>query len=373
MGKIKVIEFVTSLSMGGAEQLVKEYSLLLNKDKFDVIVLVIWNRENSPNARQLVEAGIRIVYISDYLPHGNSILTRIIRKQKRKHFVKAFIKKEKPDIIHAHLAVLQYLINIPLKKWGIKIVYTCHNVITDTFNKKEYVKCAKELIHKHDMRLIALHPDMAAEINDLLGIDNCLVVNNGIDFSKFKFDKEVRNKTRQMLGIRAQDFVIGHVGRFTKQKNQIFLAELFASIAKEKQNVHLLLVGAGNDKTKIETYIKECDLEQKVTILSNRNDVSALMNAMDVFVFPSIFEGFGIVLVEAQAIGLRCVVSNAISKYACLTSNVNVLSLDDSTEKWKKHVLGTEWEKTDFCGIEEFDINNVVSNLENIYLSLLTQ
>lgn len=371
MNKIKIIEFITTLSMGGAEQLVKEYSLLLNKEKFDVIVLAIWRRENSQNEKQLLDAGIRIVYISDYLPKGNDLFSRIRRKQKRKQFVFNFMKKEKPNIIHGHLAVLEYIKGLPLKKWKIKVVYTCHNVLSDTFNKTEYVKYAKKLIQKADMKMIALHPDMASEINELFGIDDCFVVNNGIDFREFKPDPLARNVTRKMLGISDNDYVIGHVGRFTEQKNQKFLVNLFENIVKEKENAHLLMIGDGADRKEIEAYIKEHGLEKYVTILSNRADVANLMNAMDMFVFPSVFEGFGIVLVEAQAVGLKCVVSTAISKYACLTPQVNILSLEDSIEKWKNRVLNLEWEKTDFCGIEEFDIRKVVLKLEDIYFDLL--
>lgn len=371
MNKIKIIEFITTLSMGGAEQLVKEYSLLLNKEKFDVIVLAIWRRENSQNEKQLLDAGIRIVYISDYLPKGNDLFSRIRRKQKRKQFVFNFMKKEKPNIIHGHLAVLEYIKGLPLKKWKIKVVYTCHNVLSDTFNKTEYVKYAKKLIQKADMKMIALHPDMASEINELFGIDDCFVVNNGIDFREFKPDPLARNVTRKMLGISDNDYVIGHVGRFTEQKNQKFLVNLFENIVKEKENAHLLMIGDGADRKEIEAYIKEHGLEKYVTILSNRADVANLMNAMDMFVFPSVFEGFGIVLVEAQAVGLKCVVSTAISKYACLTPQVNILSLEDSIEKWKNRVLKLEWEKTDFCGIEEFDIRKVVLKLEDIYFDLL--
>ena len=371
MNKIKIIEFITTLSRGGAEQLVKEYSLLLNKEKFDVIVLAIWRRENSQNEKQLLDAGIRIVYISDYLPKGNDLFSRIRRKQKRKQFVFNFMKKEKPNIIHGHLAVLEYIKGLPLKKWKIKVVYTCHNVLSDTFNKTEYVKYAKKLIQKADMKMIALHPDMASEINELFGIDDCFVVNNGIDFREFKPDPLARNVTRKMLGISDNDYVIGHVGRFTEQKNQKFLVNLFENIVKEKENAHLLMIGDGADRKEIEAYIKEHGLEKYVTILSNRADVANLMNAMDMFVFPSVFEGFGIVLVEAQAVGLKCVVSTAISKYACLTPQVNILSLEDSIEKWKNRVLKLEWEKTDFCGIEEFDIRKVVLKLEDIYFDLL--
>lgn len=371
MGKTKVIEFITTLSTGGAEQLVKEYSALLDKDKFDVTVLVIWRRENTQNEKALLNAGIRIVYISDYLPKGEDKITRVFRKINRKKFVYDFLKQQSPDIIHAHLAVTEYLVNVPLKKWNIKVLYTCHNVLADTFNTKASIENAKKLIKKADMKIIALHSDMAKEINELFGIHDCMVLNNGIDFKEFSKDDSVRERTREMLGLNQDTFVVGHVGRFTKQKNQIFLVKIFEKILKKKK-AHLLMIGAGDDVSIIKNYIAEHNFENYVTILSNRSDIPELMNAMDVFVFPSVFEGFGIVLVEAQAVGLRCVVSQAISKYACLSPLVNVLNLSDSEEKWISHILGEEWELTPFKGIEEFDIYNVVRELEKIYEDMVS-
>lgn len=370
MSKTKVIEFITTLSTGGAEQLVQEYSTLLDKNKFDVTVLVIWRRENSQNEKKLLDKGINIVYISDYLPKGEDKITRVLRKIKRKKFVYDFLKKQSPDIIHAHLAVTEYLVNLPLKKWNTKVLYTCHNVLTDTFNTKVSIENAKKLIKKVDMKLIALHSDMAQEINELFGISDCMILNNGIDFNEFSKNENTRFKTREKLGIDSDIFVVGHVGRFTKQKNQIFLVKIFKKVL-EKKNAHLLMIGAGDDVELVKQYISDNNLINHVTILSNRSDIAELMNAMDVFVFPSVFEGFGIVLVEAQAVGLRCVVSQAISKYACLTPLVNVLDLADSEEKWVSHILGEEWEKTQFKGIEEFDIYNVVRELEKIYTEMI--
>lgn len=371
MGKTKVIEFITTLSTGGAEQLVKEYSTLLDKKNFDVMVLVIWRKENSQNEKALLSAGVKIVYISDYLPKGNDRITRVFRKIKRKQFVYNFLKQERPDIIHAHLAVTEYLASLPLKKWNVKVLYTCHNVLSDTFDTKATINYAKKLIKNADMKMIALHTDMAEEINELLSIQNCMVLNNGIDFNEFSANKNVRERTRKMLEIDDDTFVIGHVGRFTKQKNQMFLVKLFEKIL-DKKKAHLLLIGAGKDVDFVKAYIAEHGFEEHVTILSNRSDIAELMNAMDVFVFPSVFEGFGIVLVEAQAVGLRCVVSQAISKYACLSPLVNVLDLSDSEEKWISHILGDEWELTQFKGIEEFDIYNVVHELEKIYEDMVS-
>jgi len=218
------------------------------------------------------------------------------------------------------------------------------------------------------MQIFALQDDMAKELNNLFNISNSKVINNGIDFNLFKKNTEWRNEARKKLGLSDDCFLIGHVGRFTKQKNQKFLLKVFQKILEEKENVHLLMIGAGEDKGIIDEKIKSNHLTSKVTILSNRSDIPQLMNAMDVFVFPSVFEGFGIVLVEAQAIGLKCVVSEEVSDYACLTFNINKLSLNESLDAWKDRILGYTWEETNYSGIEEFDINQVVKELELYYM-----
>lgn len=167
------------------------------------------------------------------------------------------------------------------------------------------------------------------------------VIPNAIDTEKFAFDGSVREKKRKELGLEDK-FVIGNVGRFHFQKNHIFLLEIFKQICLIRQNAVLLLVGDGELREEIEAKIDELELKDKVLLLGRRGDVNELMCAMDAFVLPSLFEGLGIVLIEAQSCGLPCFASaNTVPKEAGVTDLLEFIGLNEKAEIWAKKILST--------------------------------
>ena len=137
------------------------------------------------------------------------------------------------------------------------------------------------------------------------------MLNNGIDFSAFEKTLS-KEKVRKREGIPEDAFVVGHVGRFNKQKNHKLLVETFAEIYKKNPKAFLLMVGNGSLQKETEERLKVLGLEGHYLILSHRTDIPDLMKAMDKFVFPSNYEGLGIVLIEAQKIGLECIISHVV-------------------------------------------------------------
>lgn len=140
---------------------------------------------------------------------------------------------------------------------------------------------------------------MRKEINELLKINDTIVIRNGVNFKRFQNVQGSRKSIREMLDIPEKTFVMGHVGRFHPVKNHEFLVEIFVELSKRKSDCFLLMVGDGSEKEHIRNVLDRQGMRGKYFILSNRTDVPELMQAMDVFVFPSKFEGLGIVLVEA--------------------------------------------------------------------------
>ncbi len=165
-------------------------------------------------------------------------------------------------------------------------------------------------------------------------VDKKLVVlKNGIDLDTYNINENIRNEYRQKLNLKSEDAVIGHIGRFTEQKNHKFLIELFAEIKKKSDKYKLLLVGDGEFSDEIRTKVKNEGIEDSVIFTGNVNNVQDYMQAMDVFVLPSLFEGLPIVGVEAQASGLPTIFSTGVTEEAKLTDNVEYISLDDK-KKW---------------------------------------
>lgn len=168
--------------------------------------------------------------------------------------------------------------------------------------------------------------------------ENRIVIPNGIRLEKYRSDSQARNKIRTESGWN-DNKIIGHIGRFTEQKNQIFLIDIFHKVLQTDASYRLLLIGKGESEGKYLDRIREYGLEDKVKIIPSTEDVPAYLNAMDVMVLPSLFEGFCIVALEAQANGLPLITSDTLPDEAFVTSDPARLSLDAGYETWVKTIL----------------------------------
>lgn len=209
---------------------------------------------------------------------------------------------------------------------------------------------------------------------DVWGKDAFYSHPNAIDCSKFCFDSEIRNEMRKSLHIEDK-FVVGHVGRFTYQKNHGFLIDVFNEIHKINPKAVLLLIGdaVGNMSyyEKAKQKVQQYGLTGCVQFLGMRNDVPLLMQAMDCFVFPSKFEGLGIVGVEAQAAGLPCFFSDTITQELGITKLAHFISLNESPAKWAEIILNNrKTERKDMqpeIAAEGYDVKYEIHKLEKIY------
>lgn len=203
-------------------------------------------------------------------------------------------------------------------------------------------------------------------------VDNITVINNAIQAQKYRYSEETRKKIRDELQVE-NEILIGHVGRFHQTKNHVLIIKVFSEILKLNSSAKLVLVGEGNTKEDIIQLAKEEKVFDNIYFLGKRMDVNELLQGMDVFLFPSLFEGLAISLVEAQAADLPCVISDTISKSTVLTDKIVALSLDDAPDKWAKAVLDSarKWKREDRIALIEdkgFDIEENARKLKN-YLS----
>lgn len=159
-------------------------------------------------------------------------------------------------------------------------------------------------------------------------------LHNAVDLDVYCYDSQKRRKLREELHIGPEQLVVGHIGRFNYQKNHEFLIDIFSAIRSKRKDAMLLLVGDGEKKKEIVSKINRLGLAQNVILTGIRSDIPDLLSAMDVFVFPSFFEGMPNTIIEAQATGMPCVLSDAITKEAQITNLLKYLSLEESCEKW---------------------------------------
>lgn len=159
------------------------------------------------------------------------------------------------------------------------------------------------------------------------------IVHNGIDLNFYKFSENGRLKIRKEFNLEKK-FVVGHVGRFNQQKNHAFLIQVFNELQKKMDEARLLLVGKGELESEIKELCESLNISSKVVFTGVRNDIPDIMSAMDVFVFPSLYEGMPNTVIEAQACGLPCVVSDVVTKEANISGYVKYVSLESSAEQW---------------------------------------
>lgn len=368
-----VIELITGFADGGAETLVKDYALMLDRTKFDVTVLTLFPPEDSANTQRLNEGGIAIESV---FPSRN-LFYRMINRLCRKKFVswrlKRIIKKKKADVLHVHMSLLKYVAPIAdYIKESTRVLYTCHSFPRDFFgdekHKSEY-DAAKLLFEKCDFKMIAIAEAFVDELNEMFGVDSTVYLHNGVNFERFLNPEKSKTEVRSKLGIPEDAFVLGNIGRFVRYKNVGFLIDIFAEYKKKYDNAFLLLIGDGELKGEIQEKINSLSLSRSALILSHRKDIPELLRAMDVFVYPAFYEGLGIVMIEAQVSGLKCVVSDTMQKDVFITEQIFPVSPDAPVSEWCDAISGNAAPQRVKSNIDDFNMKNVIKELENLYLN----
>lgn len=203
------------------------------------------------------------------------------------------------------------------------------------------------------------------------------IINNAIDATAYSFNPKKRIEMRHQLGL-ADKLIIGHVGRFNPQKNHPFLLDIFAALLKKEPSAILLLVGGGENMLKIQAKAHALGIAEHVRFLGVRSDVADLMQAMDVFVFPSLYEGLPVTMVEAQAAGLPCIISDKIPPECILTEGlVDVMPLSASPEIWAEKILAKRaiprTDRRAEIAAHGFDITTEAVKLQEFYINAYEQ
>lgn len=249
----------------------------------------------------------------------------------------SLIKREKYDAVYIHgNSAMMLLEALPAKLAGCQRIIThCHNTRA-RFPLIHYM--FKPILNKIADKKIACS-FYAAEW--AYGHEKAEIIVNGIEIEDYQFNKSIRNKIRNEMKLN-DCFVIGHVGRFSTQKNHSFLLEIFCQIYSHNEKSRLLLIGDGELLPEIREKVKKLNLDNAVVFLGKRQDVSDYLNAMDVMVLPSFHEGLCIVAVEAQANGMPLVTADTLSPESYVADNVYSVSLQSDIARWEEAVLAAK-------------------------------
>lgn len=373
--KIKVLHFINSLHIGGAETIVTEYAKKIDKEKFEIEILCL-KRSNSPYETLLAKEGVKLSFLSDNKYYFNKNKLNIFERAYNKIFryvsVREYIKNNHPDIIHFHLNLASY-VNFAKPSKRTIIFYTYHSSVQRLLSDKWYkgsIKNIRSIITRYRTHIIALHDDMKKDLSKIFDTDNISVLYNGVDKKRFLTNLS-KKEAKERLGFAEGDIVIGNIGRFTAVKNHIFLLKVFKQIKNRLPEAQLLLVGSGDLKERITEEIRIMGLEKNVKIIENRLDIPQILRAMDCFVFPSTSEGFGIVTIEAQFAKCPVVSSDVVSKKTAISNIIHYVSLGESESYWanviENIILNYDAGSVKFYESDTWDINHIVKELERLY------
>ncbi|MGX1193667.1 glycosyltransferase family 1 protein [Metabacillus sp. SLBN-84] len=340
MNPMRVLQVVTIMNRGGLETMLMNYYRKMDRSKIQFDFMV-HRTERGHYDDEIEELGGQIFRMPAIKPGNYStyflLLKNFFSKQRDYKVVHAhnnenssFVLKAAKEvnipcrIAHSHLSDLGFDYKFPFRLYAR---YCMKEAPT------HYFACSK----KAGSWLFGERDDIT-------------VMNNAVDAEDFKFDPDKRKKIREDLNLK-NEMVIGHIGRFNRQKNHPFLIDIFKEICRKEPDVVLLLAGEGGLRKEMEEKVLKLGLSKNVLFLGVREDISSLMQAMDIFLFPSLFEGLPVVLIEAQASGLPVIASSAITKETNVTGKISFADLKESAEKWADKILTSNLDRGDCTSI----------------------
>ena len=366
---IRILHVFGSLNRGGAETMIMNLYRHIDRNRiqFD---FVVHSNEKGAYEKEIEELGGKIFRVPRYNIKNHLIYTNI--------WEKFFSEYKEYKIIHGHLrgSAFQYL--KVAKKMGLKTIMHSHS----TSSRGEGIeKVVKNLLRYLMRRWIDYPCACSTEAGvwlfgkNIIKNPNFKIIKNGIETGKYKYSEERRRKMRKLLNLK-DEVILGHVGSFTYPKNHKFLIDIFSEIQKKEKNSKLILVGDGELRGEINEKVKKLNLEDKVIFTGIVNNVEDYLQVMDVFVFPSYFEGLPVSVIEAQATGVKCVLSNTITKEVEIRKNLIFWeNINTKVEKWAdiifRNLKYKRCIKNDFVIEKGYDVKKNALHLAKYYEEII--
>lgn len=284
------------------------------------------------------------------------------------------------DIVHLHVPVLHSVVKKALKGTNCKhlIIHSHSSKLSTTLLGKirNYIitrgvsrKCSARFACSRESGKVLFGKHWGSHKTDY-------ILNNAINLDDFNFNIKEHANIRKLLGIDENVMAVCHVGRFSKEKNHKRLIDIFKQINSEYPNSVLFLIGDGPLREEIESYVKYNEMQKQVVFMGTRSDVSTILQGMDVFILPSLFEGLGLSLVEAQSMGLLCFCSDACVEESVISNNLTRIGLNKSNTFWATTIIDKfnfGWDRETYKEITEngFNIKVQAGKLLKIYEGIL--
>lgn len=364
---IKILHIVSDLSQnGGMMSVIMNYYRNIDREKiqFDFLSFDISENDYSNEIKNL---GGNVYCL------GKPKINRSYIKDVDSFF---YQHKEEYKAIHCHPIFAPEVFGYYAKKHGIKFVIA-HSHSTKYSNKK--ISAIRNwvmnlLVTRFATNFMACSNE-ASNLFKHVNKKDIYILNNAVDCELYKFNQSIRSNIRKSLNIEDNDIVLGHVGRFSSEKNHIFLLDIFNELLNLDKKFKLILVGEGNLENEIRNHISKLNLHNNVILLGKVNNVHEILNGLDIFILPSIFEGVPVSAIEAQASGLKCFLSDSITKNVNI-NDVEYIALSDGAKKWADTIINTIIDNkvriNQYRNIKKygFDIEREASKLQQYYINL---
>lgn len=362
---MKILQIPTGgLFSDGILSCIVEYMTAMDKSGMDIQVLATNNPEKSV-VEKVENSGCRVVSI----PYRKKNIVKYFFALYR------YISKEKIDIVHVHgsSAIMSAeLIAARLAGCKARIAHS-HNT---TCENQKADKIFRPFFYRSYTMAFACGQDAGRW---MFGKRKFTIIPNGRNLKKYEYDTEKRIEYRNKLGILSDALVIGHVGRFNRQKNHEYLVRVFSEVYKKNRNSYLVLVGTGEKVEEIKILVKKLELGKNVIFTGVIENVSDYLSAFDVMLLPSLYEGLPLVVIEWQIAGLPCIVSDTVTKECAITSLVKFESIKKKPEVWANDIRNLTLQNRNdskeaiFKEIKMtgYDIESGAEKLKNLYIMLV--
>ncbi len=362
---MRIAQIMGKMENGGVESVIMNYYRHIDRTKiqFDFIVD---SDSSCPQKDEILSLGGNVYFVNPYQNIKNNMKDLV-----------CIFNENKYEIVHSELTTMSIFSLKAAKHCGIP-VRICHG--HNTAGKGETKKNILKYLLRPFSKLYATNYFACSKYagqwlfgKKILQNDDFKVLKNAIDVDKFKFNNNIRNEIRNKYKLNGK-FVIGHVGRFCYQKNHDFLIDVFNEIYKLEKSAVLILIGEGELEKQIKDKVKKLGLEKAVLFCGTCNNINEFYQAMDVFVLPSYYEGFGIVSIESQTSGLPTICSDKTPVETKLCDNIEYISLDNSALFWANAVLNKKNynRKDESIAVKNngFDISTEAKKLEDFYCNI---
>ena len=365
---IRVLHVFGQMNIGGAETMIMNLYRHIDHSKIQFDFMV-HTKEKCAFDVEIEQLGGKLYRVPKYTGTNH-----FSYKKAWKDF---FIEHPEYKIIHGHVRSTASIYLKIAKKNGLKTIAHSHS----TQSRGEGLsKIVKHILQRNIKNIadnfLACSLDAGEWLfgEKIVNGPNFNVLKNAIDIKSYSYNERIRKEIRKKFNIEDK-FVVGHIGNFQKAKNHKFVIEVFNELLNKNSNSVLILIGDGELRSEVESQLKKLNILDQVIILGSVSNVNDYYQAMDIFLFPSLYEGLGMVSIEAQTSGLLCFVSNSLPQDIFITNNVHGLSLSKTPNEWAEIILEIIKQYERF-GQESmafkagYDINNTANWLQNFYLAL---